>query len=262
MFKTLDPIPWNIRKEIQQDFLTTPVTDDDKQYTHDTEWGRYKVYKKESKVQFLRDRIQEYVPKWKIMGGTVFSTFYPMAISADGSSKTVDLNKIEGRDKHNKNKDGKIEDARFNPSIGMYIKKKPADTHQTLYVPLLVTGTDVNLYIMKQRNWNIDARTYEKKIGTTDNVGDFSLDVVDYNDSLVKACNHVKKTCFYKLVKGANVELKELTPLMFNSSYLHVTNNWSSTCTSLMVLKVFMTKEEDYSMLISNSANAFSANAI
>ena len=49
MIKTLDPIPWNIRKEVQQDFLTTPVTDGDKQYTHDTEWGRHKIYKKESR---------------------------------------------------------------------------------------------------------------------------------------------------------------------------------------------------------------------
>ena len=29
-------------------------TDDDKLYTHDTSWGRYKIYKKESRVNFLK----------------------------------------------------------------------------------------------------------------------------------------------------------------------------------------------------------------
>ncbi len=258
MFKTLDPIAFATIKDIRQDFLTTPVTDDDKLYTHDTSWGRYKIYKKESRVNFLKQHLEHVVPGWKIMGGSIFSSFYPMAISADGSSKTLKINNIINQ----RNKDGKVEDARFNPTIGTYVKSKPADTHQTLYIPLLITGSNVKLYIMKQRNWNIDARTYEKKISTTDNVGNFSLDVVDYNDALVKDCNHVKKTCFYKLVKGANIDLSESIPIMFNSSYLNVTNNWSATCTSLTVLKVFMTKAEEYNMLISNSANAFSANAV
>ena len=266
MIKTLDPIPWNIRKEVQQDFLTTPVTDDDKLYTHDTEWGRHKIYKKESKVKFLSDRFQEYVPGWKIVGGNIFSTFYPMALAADGSAKTIKASEDHEKNKTSRNRDGSVEDARFNPAIGMYIKKKQADPNQTLYIPLLITGGgNINLHVMKQKNWRNVARTFEKKITTEDKVGGFSMDVADYTadtEKLAKECNHIKKACFYKLVKAAEVELKELTPLMFNSSYLHVTNNWSKTCTSLMVLKIFLTKAESYDMQIHNSADAFSANVV
>ena len=262
MITQLGPIDDSLKKELLAHFHKSPKPDTmEMRYDIDTDWGRYKIYKKEMWIEFLKEKLNDLVPKnWHIVGGLGYQTLYPMQIGADGCSK---YSRTTDNHKAVLEKLGKADrkDARFNPAIGLYQKPKPGIDSQTIFIPLLVTGENVKMYVLKQKNWSSGAVKVNTKL-KGDEVSFFSHDVVDYNERLTNECNHIKKSVFYKLVKGDNCDVIEGGAFMFNGEHLHVTNNWSKTCTSLTMLKVFITKSGVTGADLFRAANCLDANVV
>jgi hypothetical protein len=107
--------------------------------------------------------------------------------------------------------------------------------HFTAYIPLIISETGVNLHVFDIRNNGAKSKYFTNAPHTAMYIEDTS-----YHDDTHVDCNHHPKAWFKGLKQIHKVPLVQNTPVFFDSSYIHTTNNWTKggAATGISVMKI------------------------
>lgn len=107
--------------------------------------------------------------------------------------------------------------------------------HFTAYVPLLINGRGVKLHIFNRRVNGNRSKYFRDAPNTV-----MSLNDPVYYDDAYLDCNHQPKAWFKGLQQTHETILVKNTPIMFDSSYIHTTNNWTKggAASGIQILKI------------------------
>ena len=108
-------------------------------------------------------------------------------------------------------------------------------SHFTAYIPLIISGTGVDLHIFDRRNNGAKSKYFTAAPHVVMNFEDTS-----YHDDAHADCNHHPKAWFKGLKQRHKVSLVQNKPVFFDSSYIHTTNNWTKggAATGISVMKI------------------------
>ena len=107
--------------------------------------------------------------------------------------------------------------------------------HFTTYIPFIISGTGVDLHVFDIRNNGAKSKYFTNAPHTAMYIEDTL-----YHDDAHADCNHHPKAWFKGLKQIHKVPLVQNTPVFFDSSYIHTTNNWTKggAATGISVMKI------------------------
>lgn len=178
-----------------------------------------------------------------------YNSFEPIKMMADVRVKPVPQGRIDpiiaNTDFHPKSPDLKRGRVEHNRKYGWIYKEKdehavkdPTNkilSHFTVYIPLIISGTGVDLHIFDRRNNGAKSKYFTDAPHVVMNFEDTS-----YHNDVHVECNQHPKAWFKGLKQVHKVALVQNSPIFFDSSYIHTTNNWTKrgAATGISVMKI------------------------